>query len=374
MTEGFIFAVCQVGAEPALKKELSREHPEFRFSYSRPGFVTFKRVDPAHALTPDFELKSVFARQYGLSIGKAGSKESSDEERARAVKQSFEEIRANLGNAGKNLNLHVFESDQYAPGEEPLGFVPGARAKSARAAIAAEMKSSFPELEINARSLTGETVLDVIVVEPHEWWLGLHEHGRARSADPGGRPTAKDLELPSEAPSRAYLKLEEGLAWSGAPIRKGDTAVEIGSAPGGASYALLKRGVSVTGVDPGKMDSVVLKMPGYRHIEKPVFYVERKELPSKVDWLLCDMNVDPKVAITSSDRLMRELRDSLLGLLLTVKLNKWEMAADVPGMIDYLKKSGLVRVRARQLANNRQEIFIYGLTRKGVSRLTENRA
>ena len=30
--------------------------------------------------------------------------------------------------------------------------------------------------------------------------------------------------------------------WSGVALKGGDTAVEIGSAPGGASYALLKRG------------------------------------------------------------------------------------------------------------------------------------
>ena len=39
---------------------------------------------------------------------------------------------------------------------------------------------------------------------------------------------------PIEAPSRAYLKVEEALRWAGAMIelRTGDTALEIGSAPG----------------------------------------------------------------------------------------------------------------------------------------------
>ena len=44
-----------------------------------------------------------------------------------------------------------------------------------------------------------------------------------------------DLEQhPIEAPSRAYLKVEEALRWAGAMIelRAGDTALEIGSAPG----------------------------------------------------------------------------------------------------------------------------------------------
>ncbi len=64
----FLFVTCQVGAEPALKKELAREHPDLKFAYSRPGFVTFKRE--GSPLTPEFFLKSVFARTFGLSLEK----------------------------------------------------------------------------------------------------------------------------------------------------------------------------------------------------------------------------------------------------------------------------------------------------------------
>ena len=56
----FLFTVCQVGAEAALKQEVAREHPELKFAFSRPGFITFKNdsgVLPLH-----FELRSVFAQ------------------------------------------------------------------------------------------------------------------------------------------------------------------------------------------------------------------------------------------------------------------------------------------------------------------------
>src|SRR6186997_3062423 len=42
VSPSFIFATCQVGAEPALKTELARVWPDFKFAYSRPGFLTFK--------------------------------------------------------------------------------------------------------------------------------------------------------------------------------------------------------------------------------------------------------------------------------------------------------------------------------------------
>src|SRR5687767_4653867 len=65
----FLFTVCQRGAEPALKAELARLWPEFRFAFSRPGFVTFKLPDDAR-LAEDFDLQSAFARTYGFSLGR----------------------------------------------------------------------------------------------------------------------------------------------------------------------------------------------------------------------------------------------------------------------------------------------------------------
>ena len=71
VSSSYIFTVCQVGAEKALKDEISREHPDLRFAFSRPGFVTFKSLGAP--LNEDFALKSVFARAYGLSLGEKNS-------------------------------------------------------------------------------------------------------------------------------------------------------------------------------------------------------------------------------------------------------------------------------------------------------------
>jgi 23S rRNA (cytidine2498-2'-O)-methyltransferase len=66
---GFIFATCQVGAEGAVKQEVVREWPDFRLAFSRPGFLTFKLPED-HGLLADFDLRSVFARSYGFSLGR----------------------------------------------------------------------------------------------------------------------------------------------------------------------------------------------------------------------------------------------------------------------------------------------------------------
>src|SRR5262245_31547980 len=70
MPARFLFAATQAGAERALKNEIAREHPELRFAFSRPGFVTYRLPDAMpHA---EFELRSVFARTWGYSLGKVG--------------------------------------------------------------------------------------------------------------------------------------------------------------------------------------------------------------------------------------------------------------------------------------------------------------
>src|SRR6266699_1020459 len=95
----FVWAVCQLGAEPALKDEIARLHPGWRFAYSRPGLVTWKTAEPIGA---DVSLGAVFARAWGASLGKVGS----DAEILDAARRLGAKV------------LHVVERDRARPGEE----------------------------------------------------------------------------------------------------------------------------------------------------------------------------------------------------------------------------------------------------------------
>lgn len=66
----FVFITCQVGAESAVKNELAREQPDWRFAYSRHGFLTFK-LPAGVELADDFWLGSAFARSFGKVLGTA---------------------------------------------------------------------------------------------------------------------------------------------------------------------------------------------------------------------------------------------------------------------------------------------------------------
>lgn len=340
----FLFVTCQPGAEKALKEELARQHQELRFAFSRPGFVTFKSEKP---LTEDFDLRSYFARAYGLSYGKV------------SYPAGTEEVRAWVKENGPFDVVHFFQRDEHVCGDEPKGYDTEAWIRP--------LRSEFKDLGSDRKAEPGERVLDLVMVEADQLWIGSHRQNKGHSAYAGGNPK---IALPMAAPSRAYLKLEEAIIRVEIPIQLGDTAVEIGSAPGGAVYSLLKRGLNVVGIDPGEMDPATVKMGGtkYHHISKPVAEVPRETLPDHIDWLLMDMNVEPRISLFAVDRLATRMKETLCGVILTVKLNKWSMASEIPHWIEHLKAMGMTRVRVHQLHSNRQEVCAVGLTRRGMAR------
>lgn len=339
----FIFTVCQAGAEDALKKEIAREHPELKFAYSRPGFVTFKHAEGG--LAPTFELRSVFARAFGLSVGKAKTAEE-------VLK--IAETAAN----GSALKFHVFERERYEPEAEPKGYLHGLVAKALRAKL-----EKWPLFTAGAPKL-GELVFDVVIVEENEFWLGVHTHNSTHSSFAGGIP---ELKLPELAPSRAYLKFEEAVRWTALPLQKGQTIVEIGSAPGGACFAMLERGLKVTGIDAAEMAPSVLKHPSknFVHLKKSIESVEPVELPPTIHWLAVDMNTKPEIALSGAEKIIT-YAEGLLGCLITIKLNDWMTADFIPEYIARIRRMGMARVKATQLVSNKREICVVGLTRLGL--------
>ena len=102
----FIFVTCQIGAERAVKGEIARRWPEFRFAFSQPGLLNFK-LPEAHGLTDDFDLMAVFARAYGFSCGKVTG--NSPEELAAGVWKKLTDRTIQ--------RIHVWEKDRAAPGD-----------------------------------------------------------------------------------------------------------------------------------------------------------------------------------------------------------------------------------------------------------------
>lgn len=381
MSSHFLFVVCQVGSEATVKNEVARKHPEFRFAFSRRGFLTF-RVPDEVARDRKFELNCAFARTWGFSLGKAVGTDG--QQLARDFWKPFVE-RYPADVLAQFKHLHVWQRDRFVPGDSDFepGITPLAEgigelildnhASSASgwasAHRASSMTSNPPELGgltpsrspllLNEVAQVDDRVLDCVIVEPNEWWFGWHRASTVETRWPGGVPV---IDSPENMISRAYLKIEEALQWSELPVQAGDRFVEIGSSPGGSCQALLNRGCLVTGIDPAEMDPLLLAHPNFTHLRSRAKRVERNDFQS-FRWLAMDANVAPKYTLDTVEAIVTQPNVRIEGLLLTLKLTDLALAAELPLFHKRIRSWGYRRVRARQLAFNRQEVCVVATER-----------
>ncbi|MBX7166620.1 MAG: hypothetical protein K1X74_09765 [Pirellulales bacterium] len=343
---------CQRGAEGAVKHELAARYPHLRLSFSRPGFLTFK-LPAEHSLPDDFALASVFARTNVFSLGRA----EGDDDQLRAA-TAWAKV-ADLEIAA----VHVWQRDLAEPGAQGYEPAPTELADAVHRQLLSARppgaRGTEPPADQHEPLAKGMLVLDCILVEPAEWWCGFHRTGRGASRTPGG---LRRYELPPTAVSRAYLKMVEGLRWSRLPVRSGQVVVEIGSAPGGSSQALLDRGLRVIGVDPAAMHPDVLAQPNFRHLQLRGAEIPKREL-REVRWLTADLNVAPQYTLDTVESIVTNARVNIRGLLLTLKLLDWSLAAELPAYLERIRGWGFADVRARQLQMNRQEVCVAALRR-----------
>jgi 23S rRNA (cytidine2498-2'-O)-methyltransferase len=350
LTSKFLFICTNTGSERALKKEIKGLHPGWHPAYSRPGFVTFKAVQGS-PFVPEVRIASIFARAYGLCLFNANLSD---------LAGKLEEM-VNEHLQPSRMRLHVFCREE--PDEE----------KQARTCSVAEsLRRTFPgAFYEDEKPCHGDTVLDIIIVEENDIWAGAHQHHKGHTCFAGGRP---NLELPHEAPSRSFLKMKEALLITSPPVNRGDTAIEIGSSPGGSSYCLLQHGINVIGVDSAQMSEVCLDFqtkPWFKHFACTAAKVEASDLPSSVEWLVLDMNVRPSIAIKQAKRIVHMAKKTLLGAFLTLKINDDNVLTQLPSALRQVRGMGFTIIQKRQLSYNRGEIFVYCLTKLGKERLKQ---
>jgi 23S rRNA (cytidine2498-2'-O)-methyltransferase len=207
-----------------------------------------------------------------------------------------------------------------------------------------------------------ETIVDV----DGKPWRAVHAQANARTPWPQGIPP---LVLPDEAPSRAWLKLEEAAALFDIPFRAGQRALEVGSAPGGATHALLQRGLDVVGIDPNEMDPRILAHARFRHLKMTSMNVDAAALAAlgAFQWLLLDVNVPPRTALHGALPLLRpslEGRDGgLEGFVFTLKMKDASLAGEIDDWLSRIRAAvgQSFALHVRQLWSNGSEICVTGL-------------
>ena len=173
------------------------------------------------------------------------------------------------------------------------------------------------------------------------------------------------LKFPKEAPSRSTLKLEEALLTfldereRETLLRPGLTAVDLGAAPGGWTWQLVRHGLRVAAVDNGPMQPSLLDSGLVEHRREDGFrYRPRKA----VDWLLCDMVEQPqRITALMGDWLLRgDCRRALFNLKLPMKKRHESLKGCLDGLAARLEGEGLGhRLSCKQLYHDREEVTVY---------------
>ena len=351
----YLFVVCQVGAENALKAELAREWPAFRLSYSRPGFVTFKLPDEGLP-AGDFDLRSTFARTYGISLGRLAGDNAS---------VLAPEVWKLAGDR-PYVHLHVWQRDIRLPGER--GFEPGVTplADEIGSAILAArpVQTGRHPPALNRRARAGDCVLDCLLVEPGEWLVGYHLAASVPSRYPGGSVRAESAQRRDQ---QSLLENGRGVELVAAAGREGGPLRRDRDAPGGAAQALLAAGLQVSGIDPAEMDERLLEHPRFTHIRKRAADMKRREFQG-IRWLFADSNVAPERTLDTLEAIVTHREVQVRGLLVTLKLADLELAERIPEYVARIRSWGYRYVRSRQLAFNRHEVCVAALRERSQRR------
>lgn len=329
---------CANGAESAVKREISRQG--WRLAFSRPGFVTAKHNE-------NTELPSgIFIRTASRSLGSAKTDDSGE---------LINELHASLAEAGQQRfdQLHVWPRDRLPIGK--FDFEPSIDELSQ--AVATEIQRAIESDHLrchmpNQIASEDDVVLDVVIVEPNQWFWGTH----TAKSWPTRWPGAIQPISPAEEPiSRAYYKAAEAIVWSGFELKPNDVAIEIGSAPGGACGRLLELGLKVIGIDPAQMDPRIAGHANYHHITARAGDLKRREYRN-AKWLLVDSNVKPDQTLTTVENIVTHEASSFQGLILTLKLGDYDEVQSLERWSDRINSWNPKSVQVRQLARNKREI------------------
>ncbi|MDO8293216.1 MAG: 23S rRNA (cytidine(2498)-2'-O)-methyltransferase RlmM [Gallionella sp.] len=177
--------------------------------------------------------------------------------------------------------------------------------------------------------------------------------------------------MPPEAPSRSTMKLAEAIevfmdrSEQTRLLRQGMTAVDLGAAPGGWTWQLVKRGIRVTAVDNGPMKGVLATHPLVEHLKQDGFkYAPRKA----VDWLVCDMVEKPsRVAVLIGEWFAAGwCKHAIFNLKLPMKQRLIALDSALSGISKRLDEEGInYRMMAKQLYHDREEVTVFLTKTKG---------
>lgn len=228
--------------------------------------------------------------------------------------------------------------------------------------FAAPLRQGLKQMQITT-DVAGAPILHLFFLSSAALHIGRSDPAFS-SPWPMGIPR---LKFPASAPSRSALKLEEAfLTFLDAKqrevlLRDGLTAVDLGAAPGGWTWQLVKRGLHVIAVDNGAMDKQLMASGAVEHVRADGFRY-RPEKP--VDWLVCDIVEQPSRIAALMGRWLAEgwCRQAMFNLKLPMVKRYEELQRCREILEQALYGTAFAgKVRFKQLYHDREEVTAFVL-------------
>ena len=205
-------------------------------------------------------------------------------------------------------------------------------------------------------------VLHALFLSGKEVILG-YSLGHNTSAHVMGIPR---LKFPHQSPSRSTLKLDEAFLyfipkdeWD-TRLTSGMNAVDLGAAPGGWTYQLVRRGMMVTAIDNGAMAESIMQSGQVKHHMMDGFkYVPMKQ---NVYWLVCDMIEKPqRVAWLMAQWLIKGYcKEAMFNLKLPMKGRYQEVNKNLQTIKDVFSEHKVkYELYAKHLYYDREEVTVH---------------
>lgn len=170
------------------------------------------------------------------------------------------------------------------------------------------------------------------------------------------------LRMHKDAPSRSALKLEEALLVlldeeeRTRLLKEGMVAADLGAAPGGWTWVLIRNRLRVSAIDNGPLRQHVLDSGMVQHLRADGFSWQP---PHALDWMVCDMVEQPRRVAERMATWLREgwCRHAIFNLKLPMK-KRWQetqLCLDL-----FAQQAGKpLTIRAKQLYHDREEITVF---------------
>ena len=347
-----LLCYCRTGFEPELAAELGERAanaglPGYARTQRNSGYVEFLGMDAA-ALSRALPFDSlIFARQKLLRL--ADLRDLDPKDRITPILRALE---ATLGNTYTFGELWVEHPDSDEA--KPLAGLARSFGNALRPVL---RKGGWLTQFDDSR----KSRLHVVFLAGDHVLLAIGEAGDS-APWPLGIPR---LRMHADAPSRSALKLEEALMVllnekeRERLFRDGMRGADLGAAPGGWSWVLMRQGLRVISVDNGPLQEKLLESGRVEHLREDGFHWHPR---APLDWMVCDMVEQPRRVAERMATWIREgwCRHTIFNLKLPMK-KRWDETRLCLSLFEERAQKPL-QVRARQLYHDREEITVFATT------------